>query len=253
MRSCTAMSLTGPAGGLVYHTRALRHAESLWAPFRGAVAGWLDRWETPTTTLILIGPSAGYCLDTSFLARFTRIVAVDPDPLAPRLFRKRHSAALTAERQLIWSPVDHFTSGDTLGLKALFDAHDGAAVLFCNFLGQLHLVLPDDQTDPLLALWHDALPQALAGHPWASFHDRVSGELRLDFDQPLELPERVDDDALLDRFYGGQEGELVDHRTSGFFATKHSHTYMHWQLSPRRWHLIEAVHSEPVGVTSLTG
>lgn len=237
------MSLTGPAGGLVYHTRALRHAGSLWAPFRGAVARWLARWETPTTTLILIGPSAGYCLDTPFLTRFTRIVAIDPDPLAPRLFRKRHSAALTADRQLTWSPVDHFTNGDTLGLRALFDAHEGAAVLLCNFLGQLHLVLPDDKTEPLLAHWRDALAPLLAAHPWASFHDRVSGELLLDFDQPLELPQRVDDEALLDRFYHGQQGELVDHRTGGFFTADRRHTYLHWQLSPQRWHLIEAVNS----------
>lgn len=241
------MSLTGPSGGLAYHTRALRHAEDLWAPFRTAVGCWLRDWAPAASTLILIGPSAGYCLDTAFLARFARLVALDPDPLAPRFFRRRHANALSTGTELQWIAHDHFSTGDHVGLSALITAHAEAAVLLCNFLGQLHLVLPREKTDTLLAHWRESLPRLLADHPWASFHDRVSGALPLDFKQPMQLPARLDDEALLDRFYASREGKLVDHHTNGFFTAQQPHSYLHWQLSPRRWHLIEAVCNPAVG------
>src|SRR5215216_4794788 len=78
----TAMSLFTPSGGLVYHARALRHRSGLWAPFRRAVDEWLAEALPPADELILVGPSAGHCLPLERLARFRRLLVLEPDPVA---------------------------------------------------------------------------------------------------------------------------------------------------------------------------
>lgn len=78
-----------PSGGLTYHLRALRWRRRLWTPFRAQVAAWLAAWQPPCSELLLLGPSAGYTLDPAFLSRFAAIHAVEPDPLAHWLLRRR--------------------------------------------------------------------------------------------------------------------------------------------------------------------
>lgn len=232
------MALLSPSGGLVYHLRALEHADVAWVPFREAVATWLLSWSVPTETLLLIGPSAGYCLDDRFLSRFQQLVVLDPDPLAERLFRRRHPAAPRPQ----WLRVDHFTNADSVGLTAVLSAHLDAALLFCNFLGQLPLLLPAARAEETLAFWRHQLPVLLQGRHWASFHDRLSGELSpVPFDQPAAAPRRLSDEELLDRFYGGQDGELVDHRTDRFFQPDLPHHYFRWALTNGQHHLVEGV------------
>jgi hypothetical protein len=234
------MVLFGPSGGLVYHARAMRDATSLWRPFHVAVRSWLARWQPTSQRLVLIGPSAGYSLDGAFLSRFARIVAIDTDPLAEALFRQRHREVDRLAARLQWLRVDHFAQCDLTGLKALLEVEPGSAVLFCNLLGQLHLVLRGDQSEQKLEFWRQAIPELLVGRPWASYHDRVSGPTPLDFEQPLTLPQRLDDQRLLDRFYAGHGGELIDHRTAGMFRADRVHDYMHWELTRGYWHLVEA-------------
>lgn len=239
------MRLTGPSGGVVYHTRAARHADDLWRPFRTAISTWLDRWPTVDERLILIGPSAGYTLDDRFLARFRSILAIDPDPLAPALFRQRHRAVLEAGTTLTWSALDHFVSGSLDDLERLLAAHDQTSVLFSNFLGQLHLLYPEATCEERLERCRARFPELLSGRSWASYHDRLSGQLPLRFDQPDPQPKRLGDDALLDRYFAGRGGELVDHRTERLFPADLPHAYLHWELTPGQHHLIEAVHAAP--------
>ena len=94
------------SGGLGYHLRALRFRHSLWAPYIATVQRWLHDWRPPTDTLVVVGPSAGYALDAAFLARFRSVRALEPDPLARTLLRRRFA-------QIAW----HFDRLDYL--------HDG--------------------------------------------------------------------------------------------------------------------------------
>ena len=91
------------SGGVLYHWRALRSARR-WAPFRDAVATWLNAWAPVQTELVLIGPSAGHTLPTAWLKRFEHIHAYDLDPLAPPLFRLRHRGARVCfhRRDVFW-------------------------------------------------------------------------------------------------------------------------------------------------------
>ena len=50
----------GRSGGLRWHGRALLRHKTLWAPFRAALATFLERWQPSTRSLILVGPSAGF-------------------------------------------------------------------------------------------------------------------------------------------------------------------------------------------------
>lgn len=244
------MAWISPAGGLRYHWRAARYSKKQWRPFREALSLWLTEWAPPEHELILVGPSAGYCLDAKFLARFTRLTALEPDPLARLLLQTR-----MRHLELRFHHEDFFTcsqASDGIARFARFLAErPQAAVLFCNFLGQFRLLLESPREEEVLDAWKRKLRQLLSGRSWASVHDRVSGSLtpRL-MTQPLALPFRLSDDALIQRFYspaaapGG--GELFDHLTSGFFCETDPHTYFVWQLGPKAWHLIEGVHSRKI-------
>src|SRR5882724_8736674 len=83
--SWAGSKLFKPSGGLVYHWRALRYRAVLWSQFRAGIAEWLARRLPLGDELLLVGPSAGHCLPLSQLARFRRLLVLEPDPLARRL------------------------------------------------------------------------------------------------------------------------------------------------------------------------
>ena len=136
------MSLFTPSGGLVYHARALRYRNGLWAPFREALADWLRQHLAVADELILVGPSGGHCLPIAHLSRFGRVLVLEPDPLARRILALRlRGARLHFEhRDLLVQPL---LTGRP-GLDALLRQRPQAAVLFCNLLGQVQLGLSDD-------------------------------------------------------------------------------------------------------------
>ncbi len=255
-----------PTGGLRYHGRAWRYRSGLWAPFTSAVARFLSRWSPPERELILVGPSGGYCLDLSFLSRFVTVTALEVDPIARWIFARRARSALRSSgTALRWEPEDRLSPRDGAGftlepLRALLAANPDAAVLFCNVLGQLPLLGPDladdvipEPTEGSFERWLLELPEALAGHSWASFHDRLSGPLR---------PEGIDPDALVpwrssedlaaelyaptdepERTHGeGVELALNDHRTS-LLARERPRYELVWELEPAVFHLVEAISS----------
>lgn len=239
------MSLMTPSGGLVYHLRALRYRSSLWAPFRASLASWLASSRLlAAQELLLIGPSAGHCLPLEWLARFDRLTLLEPDPVARRLLALRlPRRQLEVEaRDLLLEPL---LSGRS-GLDAVLERRPGAAVLFCNVLGQLHFALSDEQQQRFQTEFARRVVPALSGRAWASFHDHWS----LDWSPgAAALPERVEfdqrpSDAALAETCFGQTGPavtVVDHGTGQLFPATLPHRYFSWQLTPIALHLVAAV------------
>ena len=236
------------AGGIRYHARGLRNSEGLWVPFRQALGGWLREWQPGGQKLVIIGPSAGYCLERAWLGSFKEIACLDPDPLARLIFRRRLSA-FAPDTQVSWS-TDNFLSEripalQIRRLEKFLALHPGAPVLFSNFLGQLSLLLHENHVNvpKSQAAWKSSLVRrTLAGRSWASFHDRLSGKLTPRFEQPYRTSVRLTDDEIISKLYPEPDttAELGDHETDGLFPREREHAYFHWSLT-RQWvHLIEA-------------
>ncbi len=250
-----------PTGGLGYHLRAFSRRRTRWAPFVRATTRFLHGWAPRERTLLLVGPSGGHCLDLSFLRRFERLVAVDFDPFAPMVFRWRARHLLADGRvSLTWDSRDHLSPGakgfDRAPVKALLDAHPDAAVLFCNLLGQLPLLgdapapeqSDDDPPEGTYEHWLVGLAEALHGRTWASFHDRLSGNVR---------PRAIDEGALVAwspstelvaKHYPLTDDpnlSLIDHRTSALRPDLPRAQWV-WEIAEGTWHLIEglAVHGD---------
>lgn len=238
------MSLVTPSGGLVYHLRALRHAGASWAPFRAELAAWLARSLPLADELILVGPSAGHCLPTERMRRVPRILALEPDPLARVLLRKRLAPSRVEfePRDLLIEPL---LNGES-GLAALLERRPHVPVLFCNVLGQVHFALSEEQHDHFQQGFRARVLPALAGRSWASFHDRWS------LDWPAGAAptpasrefESLPSDAELGEAWFGSGKEPVtalDHGTTALFPETWPRTYLSWQLTPSALHVVEAL------------
>ena len=240
-----------PAGGAVYHLRALRFGRLLWTPFQRALADWLDDWDPGSDRLLLVGPSAGYCLGDRFLARFRDVLVLEPDPIARWLLARRLARLGTPH---VRSCADDLLIGGLAGagrdVADLLEEEPGRAVLFCNVLGQVPFLLPDDAFEPWADAFRARVVPALAGRGWASFHDRLSGSLAPELGDEPDSISLLRDAALLARFYAhaSTSVELVDHLTSGLWSPALPRRYFSWELAPGRFHLIEGVraHSLPL-------
>ncbi len=245
-----------PSGGLRYHARALLWHRR-WLPFVERLGRWLrDEWApAPRRALMLLGCSAGWCLPLELIASigFSRVVAVDLDPLALLILRRRlHAVAPTLPFRAI--------VGDALGVQDappgralvnLLAAHgrggvddDGDAhVLFCNVWGQQIFQVEDDNAR---ARFKAVLPALLDGWSWASFFDRLSGPVAPQLDDGNAHSEQsLSDDVLTARFYARAPTplsriELVDHDCVDVVADR-PRLHLHWPLRPGQHHLIEAV------------
>lgn len=215
--------LADASGGLRFHLRAWRHARR-WAPFHAAVADWLNAWQPPREHLVLVGPSAGYDLPAGWLDGFASVTALEPDPLARGLLRRRPDAT-----RLRFDSLDCLATAD--GLARLAGRFPDAAVLFCNVLGQV--------AAPAGRRWSALLAQHLATTPWASLHDVVSTACTPRPDAaPAAFPAATPLETVLAAFWPGGELPLVDHATFGLGGSM-PHRYALWPLRPGRWHLVE--------------
>lgn len=229
--------LWGASGGIPYHLTALRYRRHLWRPFITTVNDWLCReWRPQARDLLLFGSSAGWTLEERFLARFDRIVAIEPDPLAGLLLRRRfprQDVEVVRRADLLpWFQVSPKAFSDFLGERS------GAAVLFSNVLGQLGL-LKTRMTTPAdsarAEFW-----RGLDGREWASYHDVLSSNHAGPFAPARPMPEgheRISD-------YAGEffpEGSTaIDHET--LWLTKDRRWLaIPWRLRPRQSHLIGCV------------
>jgi len=217
-------------GGLFWHLRALVARRFLWAPFRAGVEDWLATWTPPCDELLLVGPSAGWCLPDSFLTRFSRLQAFDIDPAAQPLFRLLHGRALRrAGVSLAWTQADFFAD-----IPAILAAHPNAAVLFCNVAGQRCIQTPDaGAVEAEMVL----LQGLLRGRNWASFHDLLSGHASLDLQQ-RKLDGRMGARDLIASY--GLGGEWYDHSTGQLLPQGVPRRILPWRFQRGRLHLIEA-------------
>jgi hypothetical protein len=233
----STIALWNPAGGLRYHLRALQYGSRLlgFAP--------------AAKTLVLVGPSGGYCLQPFFFERFDRVVCLEPDPLARLIFRRNlDRAPLDHRPKLEFIAEDHLVNAPER-LPKLLDGLGDAALLFTNVIGQLRSLLGvDSAEDARLRRVREQIALAVEGRAFASFHDRLSGLVRPHIESPHRADARLDDDHVLAEFYQfaefGQRRrglELLDHLTGGFFPSALPHTYFVWEILPGRFHLIEGV------------
>lgn len=238
-----SVPLFTPSGGLLYHARALRYREGLWAPYRAAVADWLASRLPPSDELILVGPSAGHCLPLEQLARFRRIFVLEPDPVARRLLaaRLRRAKLHFEPRDLLLDPL----LAGKVGLDAVLDRHPKASLLFCNLLGQLLCDLSDDDEARFKAAFQTRILPRLSERAWASLHDRWSLDRDAAEPSPLRLsfPTCPSDQELGVAYFGpsGAPVTALDHAVSGLFPEAWPRSYFSWQITPRALHVIEAV------------
>jgi len=235
---------------LRYHLRGFRYAESLWQPFRFALAEWLYGWEPPEKRLIIVGPSGGWCTQPLFFERFTEVIGLEPDPVAHVVFRRRLARAPLETRPRVRFLTEDHLIDDPERLPRLVEQEGDVAILFSNVLGQLRVLTgADAPDDPRLVRIRAAIARAIRGRSWASFHDRLSGLVAPEVDPMVLSDARLDDAAIIRRFYPlltdaskpiGEAAELLDHLTAGFFPPERPHAYFSWPLMPGVFHLIEA-------------
>ncbi|MFZ5889943.1 MAG: hypothetical protein ACOY0T_02655 [Myxococcota bacterium] len=242
-------ALTNPAGGLRYHLRALRYSRKLWQPFRWAVGEWLLGWQPPEATLVLVGPSAGYNLQPFLFERFERVIALEPDPVARYLFKRRLAKAPLEKRPSLEMIEDDHLLQHPERLAALVRERD-ACVLFSNVIGQISVLLGSDHAEQEpFAKVRSTIAELCVGRSFASFHDRFSGSLRPSLEGMLGADVRVSDGELLEALFGvagsdsetQKPSELIDHLSAGFFPEDLPHAYFVWELEPGAYHIIEGV------------
>ncbi len=230
------MNGVGSTGGLGWHLRALRYRRSLWAGYLSHTAQFLQDWSSQAlqpagvAQLIVVGASAGWSLPPQWVGGFSSIMLIDPDPLAPWLFRRNHPFQAGQTQQWLRQRFESV-------LPECLAERPQAAVLFNNLLGQLRLVSKDlDATAHQLA----QIKTLVVGRHWASFHDRLSG----DWTQAqqsvsvLRASSPIDNAALTKSFAKG--GEWLDHLTDQVLPVDTPRVVYPWRITPDRLHVVEA-------------
>ncbi len=240
------MALVSPAGGLIYHGRALRHRNGLWAPFRTQLARWLEHWiPKPSGRLVLVGPSAGHTLPWQWLGKFDELFIVEPDPLARAWLAMRARRAGTA---LHFIQGESWLTGSATDLTAMTTQMQKLhcpPLLFTNVLGQLALLRETFHDDKP---WRRAFNDAIAPLPWASFHDRGScHDIVIQTPQPPPWQIQTQSElSLVDAAHALgwlPPLEVEDHGTGGLLPPG-PRGYALWPITPDSSHLIEWTHAK---------
>ena len=237
-----------PSGGLQWHFRAWR-SRTLWSPSCGQLAAWLAQLQPKSKQLILLGPSAGWMLPSAWLQRFDYIHAIDLDPLAPRLFARRHGAALQAAG-VRWQ----YQSADALTeLPRLLQTCPHACVFFDNLLGQLRFHAPSGQDPQQFVADHlTQIRRHLQGREWGSVHDLLSGpakglspgqdfpaaRMQISDASPRPAPANQPDITWLSA--ARPHGQWLDHLTDAVFPPATAVQNLAWAFKPRYWHWVQA-------------
>jgi hypothetical protein len=224
-----------------WHARAWM-ARKRWAATRERVAQALlslRQVGNAAQELLLLGGSAGWMMSPEFLAGFQRVVLVDMDPWAPRLFRFNHGPVLTRHGVVL-----DFWQGDAHELldRALA-AHPQACVLFDNFLGldSIHS-RSVARTEKRMR----GLRRRVKGRLWGSVHDRLSGPGTPQWagaacwlqDWPACSAEPLPQQAMFSAVQA--KGEWLDHHTAEVLPPGVRTQLIPWPIVPGRWHWLEA-------------
>jgi hypothetical protein len=231
-------SLFHHSGGLVYHWRAVRNLNQLWSAHLDHTRNFLEEWAPRSKTLNLIGPSGGYSLPKEWLARFKRILAFEPDPVARKIFEVRNRI----RPEWIKKPFDfqELHSGN-------IHFEEDSAILFCNLLGQFHF----EEEAGLLA--QSELLKLALRHEFASYHDVLSGDhFRFEWSTPTmgDEPVRAKFDVeAMDPYITPDEGltelNLHIHPSNYLFQDDEPFRYQYWEwrITPTQTQVIEGVFS----------
>ena len=224
-----------------WHARAFM-ARRRWAGTRERLAEWLlTLGHTPERPdeLLLLGGSAGWMMSPDFLAGFRRIVLVDIDPWAGRLFRFNHGRTLARHGVRL-----DFLRGDVHALlDEVLAAQPQACVLFDNFLGLDSIYTRSlDITSRRLR----GLRKRLKGRLWGSVHDRLSGPGTAHWQDAAcwdQAWRTVSAQTLpqADLFKAVQAtGEWLDHHTAEVLPPGLHTPLIPWPIVPGRWHWLQA-------------
>ena len=115
------------------------------------------------------------------------------------------------------------------------------ALLFANFLGQVTFLVPDEAWSDFAAAWRRNVWPLLDEIPWASFHDRVSGEIAPRSSHRDDRGVQLGEDEIVALYGPDQAGELLDHRATELLPRGEAYAYFDWPIVPGRHHLIEGV------------
>jgi len=196
--------------------------------------------------LIVVGCSAGWMLNTDWLARFECVHTWDIDPLAKPLFAWRHGRKL---RRLGIEWVHHH--GDAMqALPQLVRDYPRALIWFDNVLGQLRFLTHDGQA---VERQLRQLRLTLNSVHWGSVHDRLSGPADPPTGSVLPLPWHgkagLSDSAPRTQTWLRQLHALSpwgDHLTREVFPPGTPTLNLAWAIAPRHHHWLEAGWIKPV-------
>ena len=224
-------ALFTPSGGPVWHWRALWR-QLRWNHFKSELAGHLQNWQPPAKNLLLLGPSAGWCLPSGFLSRFETIDAIDIDPLAPTLFRFNHGLALARSKtRLNFHKLNLVRSFDEI-----LQAYPDHAILFANMLGQ-HTF--HDENEARARSTIESFKGRLTHRHWATFHDRLSGFYPPGQPLPKAVAtmEAMDSAVLATQL--GLSGQWLDHLTANALPDGVERHLIAWPLLHDWLHIVE--------------
>lgn len=248
----TLHGLFGWSGGVGYHLAAFAYSGKLWAPFRSQVSSELARFLTSGNEpdlsrvhLVVIGMSGGYCLDAKFLSSFHQVTAVDIDPLAGLILRRRFGRSLHFVGQDFFKALEE--AGWSLGQwmeKYIQPTNTSASTifLFSNLFGQLEYLFTDQRLREVDVGLSKAFRATEFG--WLSFHDRLSIP-GLGRDIVIRSPARYPSEALANEFLvvpdrGGASLEVEEHELGEWInSARGEFVYLPWRLSSARTQIIE--------------
>lgn len=234
-------------GGLRWHLRAFMRRRQ-WRATSDLIADWLDAIQPLHPELLLIGGSAGWMMSGRWLQRFRRVVLVDVDPYASRLFRFNHGRRLRQSG----TQFDALRMDAMQELEALLAAYPQASVFFDNVLGQhLYRVHELERAEREL----EQIAARLSGRDWGSVHDLFSGPAepgRRPAQPVMSFPamnaaqgmtvEGMSGTPLHKRLLAqvGGSGEWMDHLTSNVFPVGTETRLIAWPFMPHYAHWLQA-------------
>jgi hypothetical protein len=226
-----------PSGGPVWHWRALWR-QYHWTHFKSELSRHLEAWQPPTKQLLLLGPSAGWCLPSAFLTRFETVDAVDIDPLAPTLFRLNHGMAMARSKTRLTFHRQNLISS----FETLLSDYPQHAIFFANMLGQ-HRFHDEDEARAQSTV--EQFKEKLSHRHWASFHDRLSGYYLPGKKIPKATtrPHALNSAELASEL--GLSGQWLDHLTANALPSGTERHLMYWPLLKDWLHIVEFGSVEP--------
>lgn len=228
------MSLISRSGGLFYHYLGFKYSSRNWADSRSFINQHLNDFINQTQRKILfIGPSAGYLFEVENKDKLNSSTFIDIDPLASLLFKIRHQS------QGHWIRQDAFFS-----LNDLVSNYASHAFIFCNVLGQLPFIFPNEwNNDEKLITWKKSFRDTMKSKSVFSFHDRltiVTNDRVLLKEQANQyLSTRTLVESLVTN-----SSTVIDHSTDNLFETNQAH-YTLWPMTPNEHHVLECISQNP--------